>query len=58
MLYRNTDENKAYVEQFLSCLASHVYLCLHNVLHYLARCCQKLVTTWLEVEEGLQAQDA
>jgi hypothetical protein len=58
VLYWNTDKNEAYVEQFLSWLASHVYLYLYNVAHYSARCCQKLVTTWFKVEEGLQAQDA
>jgi hypothetical protein len=34
-----------------------MYLYLQEVVHYTARCCQKLLTNWFEVEEGLQAKD-
>ena len=58
VLYCNLDKNEAYIEQFLTCLALHMYLYLQEVAHYMACCYKKLLTNWFEVEEGLQAKDA
>ncbi len=55
--YCNLDKNEAYVERFLMCLASNMYSYLQEDMHYMACCCQKLLTTWFKVEEGLQAED-
>ncbi len=58
ILYRNDNANKAYVERFQTCLASHTYMYLCNVRHYSLRCLQKLVMSWFQTEDTLEAPDA
>jgi hypothetical protein len=36
VIYCNLDKNEEYIEQFMNCLSSHIYLYLCEVVHYLA----------------------
>jgi hypothetical protein len=58
LLYQNSDVNEQFVSYFAKCLCAHIYWYLRKEKHFTCRCCQAILGSWFDTNEGLRAMDS
>ncbi len=58
LLFQNSEVNEHFVSYFAECLCAHIYQYLRKEKHFTCRCCQEILSSWFEANEGLRAMDS
>jgi hypothetical protein len=58
LLYQNSEVNEQFVYYIAKCLCTHIYQYLRKEKHFTHRCCQVILSSWLEAKEGLREMES
>jgi hypothetical protein len=58
LLFQNTNTNEIFVDRISGSFAAHLYRYLRKEKGYMIRCCQKMLSGWLVMQDALQASSA